>query len=159
MGLMRAAFLAGSESVWLRENAIRRRSVQRAVSRFMPGETVEDALAAADALRQERIGAVLTRLGESVRDAGEASAVAQHYLDVLGRPGDAELSVKPTQLGLDLDPAVCGGHLRQLVECAKAKSRYVWIDMEQSRYVDATLDLALRLREIGPHVGVCVQAY
>ncbi len=159
MGLMRAALLAGSESVWLREKAVRHRSVQRAVSRFMPGETVDEAIAAADALRAERIGAVLTRLGENVRDAAEASEVARHYLAVLDRPGDAELSVKLTQLGLDLDPALCEGHLRQLVQRAKAASRYVWIDMEQSRYVDATLDLCLRLREIGPQVGVCVQAY
>jgi proline dehydrogenase len=159
MGLMRAALLAGSESAWLREKAVRHRSVQRAVSRFMPGETVEDALAAAESLRSERIGAVLTRLGENVRDAAEADEVARHYLAVLERPGDAELSVKPTQLGLDLDPARCEGHLRRLVERAKAASRYIWIDMEQSRYVDATLDLCRRLGEIGPHVGVCVQAY
>src|SRR5688572_33237969 len=126
MGLMRAALLAGSENVWLRDKAVKHRSVQRAVARFMPGETVEDALAAADVLRKEAIGAVLTRLGESVKDAAEASEVADHYLDVLGRPGDAELSVKPTQLGLDLDPALCAGHLRRLVERAKAASRYVW---------------------------------
>jgi proline dehydrogenase len=159
MGLLRAALLAGSESAWLREKAVRRPAVRRAVARFMPGETVEDALAAAAALDAERIGAVLTRLGENVRDAGEADEVARHYLDVLGRTDAPELSVKPTQLGLDLDPALCERHLRSLVERAKAVARYVWIDMEQSRYVDATLDLATRLSAIGPHVGVCVQAY
>jgi proline dehydrogenase len=159
MGLLRAALLAGSESAWLREKAMRRPAVRRAVSRFMPGETVDDALAAAAALRAERIGAVLTRLGENVRSACEADEVARHYLELLERPDAPELSVKPTQLGLDLDPALCERHLRSLVERARARPGYVWIDMEQSRYVDATLDLAIRLRAIGPHVGVCVQAY
>ena len=162
MGLMRAALLAGSESAWLRERAMRRPAVRRAVSRFMPGETADDALRAAGELRGLGIGAVLTRLGESVRDATEAAAVARHYLELLDRvdgPGRVELSVKPTQLGLDVDPALCGRHLRALVERARAAGSFVWIDMEQSRYVDATLDLCLAQRDLGPHVGVCVQAY
>ena len=162
MGLMRAALLAGSESVWLREKAMRRPSVRRAVSRFMPGESVDDALRAAGELRGLGIGAVLTRLGENVRDASEASEVARHYLGVLDRVGALgrlELSVKPTQLGLDVDPALCAAGLSALVERAKAAGSYVWIDMEQSRYVDATLDLCLGQRDLGPHVGVCVQGY
>src|SRR5689334_8411280 len=102
MGLMRAALLAGSESVWLREKAVRHASVRRAVARFMPGETADDALAAAAALRPLGLGAVLTRLGESVRDRGEADAVAAHYLELLERVAaprePVEISVKPTQL-------------------------------------------------------------
>lgn len=162
MGLMRAALLAGSESTWLREKAVRHRFVRRAVARFMPGEAVDDALAAAAGLRGQRIGAVLTRLGENVKDAAEAAEVTRHYLEVLDRArglGAVELSVKPTQLGLDLDPSLCADNLRRLVERARSAGNFVWIDMEQSRYVDATLDLCLRPRELGPHVGVCVQAY
>ena len=162
MNPMRAALLAGSESAWLREKAMRRPAVRRAVSRFMPGESVDDALRAAGELRGLGIGAVLTRLGESVRDAAEAAAVARHDEDVRDRVtggGRVELSVKPTQLGLDVDASRCGAHLRALVERARAAGSYVWIDMEQSRYVDATLDLCLAQRDLGPHVGVCVQAY
>ena len=163
MGLMRAALLAGSESAWLRETAARRPGVRRAVARFMPGERVEDALAAAATLRGLGLGAVLTRLGENVRDAAEADEVTRHYLDVLDRvatsPAPFEISVKPTQLGLDLDPARCAANVRALVERAKATGNFVWIDMEQSRYTDATLDLCLAMRALGPHVGVCVQAY
>ena len=161
MGLMRAALLAGSESVWLREKAVRHRSVQRAVARFMPGERMEDALDAAAGLRALRIGAVLTRLGESVTDPAEAADVTRHYLDVLDRLRGlaAEISVKPTQLGLDLDRSLCETNLRVLVERARATGNFVWIDMEQSRYTDATLDLCLAMRALGPHVGVCVQAY
>ena len=161
MGLMRAALLAGSESAWLRETAVRRPAVRRAVARFMPGERVEDALAAAASLRGLGIGAILTRLGESVTEAAEAAEVTQHYLEVLDRLRglDAEISVKPTQLGLDLDRGLCATNLRALVERARDAGTYVWIDMEQSRYTDATLGLGLAMRAVGPHVGVCVQAY
>jgi proline dehydrogenase len=161
MGLMRAALLAGSESAWLRETASRRPAVRRAVARFMPGERVEDALAAAAGLRPLGMAAVLTRQGESVTDAAEADEVTRHYLDVLDRVRglDAEISVKPTQLGLDLDRGLCEANLRALVERARAAAGLVWIDMEQSRYTDATLDLCLKMRALGPHVGVCVQAY
>jgi proline dehydrogenase len=161
MGLMRAALLAGSQSAWLRETAVRRPAVRRAVARFMPGERVEDALAAAATLRGLGIGAILTRLGESVTDAAEAAEVTRHYLDVLDRLRGlpAEISVKPTQLGLDLDRSLCEANLRALVERARTVGNFVWIDMEQSRYTDATLELCLAMRALGPHVGVCVQAY
>jgi proline dehydrogenase len=106
---------------------------------------------------------VLTRLGESVRDRAEAAEVTRHYLEVLdrirGTTQPREISVKPTQLGLDIDPALCEANLRSLVAAAQAAGHFVWIDMEQSRYVDATLALCLEMRGLGPHVGVCVQAY
>ena len=163
MGLMRSLLLAGSESRWLRAQATRRAFVRRAVSRFMPGESLEDALGTAPALKEDGIGLVLTRLGESVSDAAEADAVAAHYLDALERIRAtnvaAEISVKPTQLGLDIEPERCLAHLRALAGRAAALGNFVWIDMEQSRYVDATLDLTRRVRAEHANVGVCLQAY
>ncbi|HVD78472.1 MAG TPA: proline dehydrogenase family protein, partial [Vicinamibacteria bacterium] len=163
MGLMRSLLLAGSESRWLRAQATRRAFVRRAVSRFMPGESLEDALGTAAALKQDGIGLVLTRLGESVSDAAEADAVATHYLEALERiratSVAAEISVKPTQLGLDIEPERCLAHLRALAGQAAALGNFVWIDMEQSRYVDATLDLTRRVRAEHANVGVCLQAY
>jgi len=163
MSLMRSLLLAGSDSRWLREQATRRAFVRRAVSRFMPGESLEDALGTAPALKPDGIGLVLTRLGESVTDAAEADAVAAHYLDALERiratAVPAEISVKPTQLGLDVDPARCHAHVRALAERAASLGNFLWIDMEQTRYVDATLDLCRRVRAERAHVGVCVQAY
>jgi proline dehydrogenase len=163
MGLMRSLLLAGSESRWLRAQATRRAFVRRAVSRFMPGESLEDALATAPTLKQDGIGLVLTRLGESVEDAAEADAVAAHYLEALARVRagnvDAEISVKPTQLGLDVDPERCFAHVRALTGRAAALGNFVWIDMEQSRYVDATLELTRRVRAEHANVGVCLQAY
>src|SRR2546426_10137916 len=83
MGLWRSLLLAGSDSRWLRAQATRRAFVRRAVSRFMPGESLEDALGTSSALGPDGIGLVLTRLGENVTDAAEADAVAAHYLEVL----------------------------------------------------------------------------
>jgi len=163
MGLMRSAFLAGSQSRWLRERAVRYGFVKRAVSRFMPGEDLAAALAAARALRQKKMGSVLTYLGENVEALQEAEQVTRHYLEVLARNKemalDAEVSVKLTQLGLDLDPAACEKGLSTLLEQAKADGTWIWIDMESSAYTDATLDIYRRAKGRFPNVGVCVQAY
>jgi len=160
---VRQALLAASTSVWLRERATRARFVRRSVARFMPGERFEDAAAAARRQQAEGIGTVFTRLGENVATAEEAALVAAHYLDVLDRIAaerlDAQISIKPTQLGLDLEPGLCARHLEQLVDRAGALGGFVWIDMEGSRYVEPTLTLFRRVRARSARVGVCLQAY
>jgi proline dehydrogenase len=162
MGLMRRTILMASESRWLREHAPRYPLLRRGVRRFMPGENIEDALAAARELASNRIATVLTHLGENIADRAEAESVTRDYLDVLDRITAAglaaEISVKLTQLGLDLDAEFCFANLMALVErCPSEKT--VWIDMEQSPYVDVTLELYRRARKAHPNVGVCVQAY
>ena len=163
MGLLRSAFLAGSQSRWLRERAVNFRPVRRAVSRFMPGDDLEAALAAARSLRAAGIGSVLTYLGENVQKPEEAEQVTRHYLEVLARAKqtalDAEISVKLTQLGLDLGRAACEAGLVSLLERAAADGTWIWIDMESSAYTDVTLDIYRRARARFPNVGVCVQAY
>ena len=163
MGLLRSAFLAGSQSRWLRERAVNFRPVRRAVARFMPGEDLEAAVAAARTLRASGIGSVLTYLGENVQKPEEAEQVRRHYLDVLARAKqaalDAEISVKLTQLGLDLGRAACETGVMSLVARAAADKTWVWIDMESSAYTDVTLDIYRGARARFPNVGVCVQAY
>jgi proline dehydrogenase len=163
MGLMRSVLLAGSQSTWLRERAMRHRFVRRSVSRFMPGETPDDALRAARELQEQGPGTILTHLGENLASAAEADAVASHYLDLLQRVHDgkfdAQVSVKPTQLGLDLDPELCFRHLRTLTARAAALGNMVWIDMEGTPYVDPTLALFRRVRQDFPQIGICLQAY
>jgi proline dehydrogenase len=163
MGLLRSALLAGSQSQWLRERAMRRPFVRRAVARFMPGEELEDALAAAASLRLAGVGAVLTRLGENVKGEAEADAVAAHYLDLLeqvrGLSGTVEISVKPTQLGLDLGEDRCAARLLALAARAQETGSFVWIDMEQTAYTDATLRMCRGVRARHPSVGVCLQSY
>jgi proline dehydrogenase len=162
MSLVRSALLAASTNGWLRQRATRYGFVRSSVSRFMPGETLEDALRATDTLRHKGIGGVLTHLGENVADKAEARQVTEHYLAVLAQTrGDIaapEISVKPTQLGLDLSPDLCFENLAALIR-AERRERTLWIDMEASSYVDATLDLYRRALEIAPNVGICLQAY
>jgi proline dehydrogenase len=162
MGLMRRSLLMASQSQWLRERAPRYGFMRRTVKRFMPGENVEDALAAAQALASSGIGSVLTHLGENITDGTEAQEVTKHYIDVLDQIRNAnlpaEVSVKLTQLGLDLDQEFCFANLAKLIEHTPPE-KTLWIDIEQSPYVDATLELYRRARKAHPNVGVCVQAY
>ena len=163
MSVMRTVLLKGSESAWLRERATQTAFVRRAVSRFMPGESFDDMLGAARVMAGQGVGSVFTRLGEGVRDRAEADAVLAHYLECLTRLRqigvDCEPSIKPTQLGLDIDRRLALDHLLALAERAHECGTYLWVDMEQSCYVDVTLDFMHRLRERYPQVGVCLQAY
>jgi proline dehydrogenase len=162
MSLLRRSLLVASRNAWLRERAPRYRAVKRTAERFLPGENAEDALVAARRLAESGVGAILTHLGENVSDRAEAEAVTQHYLGVLesiraaGPP--AEISVKLTQLGVDFDAEFCFANLARLMEHLP-DGKTLWIDMEQSAYVDATLELYMRARATHPNVGVCVQAY
>ncbi len=128
----------------------------------MPGERLEDALAAAADLQRLGLGAVLTRLGENVTDLGAAEETTHHYVTVCGEAGaralDCHVSVKLTQLGLDVDAGRCRANLLTLAEETKRRDITLWIDMEQSSYVDRTLDMRRALRDC-PHVGVCLQSY
>ena len=159
---MRSMLLAASQNQWLRHRAAHYPFVRRTVSRFMPGETLDDALAAAQTLRGKKIGTVFTHLGENIKDGSEAQRVTEHYLEVLERIRErglqAEISVKLTQLGLDLSPDLCFEHMKAILERAQ-KDSIVWVDMEASNYVDATLDLYRRALTAHPNVGICLQAY
>jgi len=154
--------LAASQNQWLRQRAAHYPFVRRTVSRFMPGETLDDALAAAHTLRGKKILTVFTHLGENIKDGSEARQVTEHYLEVLERIREgglqAEISVKLTQLGLDLSLDLCFEHLNAVIGHAQ-KDSIVWVDMEASNYVDTTLDLYRRALKTHPNVGICLQAY
>ncbi len=153
---MRRALLRASQSAWLCQRAPRLGFVRRTAKRFLPGEMLDAALAAASQLAESRIATLLTHLGENVTDRAEAEAVTGQYLGVIehirGAGLPSEISVKLTQLGLDLDREFCFANLGKLIErsaLATASSeeparKIVWIDMEQSPYVDFTLELYRR---------------
>jgi proline dehydrogenase len=164
MSLSRKVLLAMSTSTFLREQATKRSFVRRSVSAFMPGEKIEDALAAAATLTPQKINTILTRLGEGVTRLDEAERVTEHYLDVLDKVKaaglDAQISVKPTQLGLDLDADQCQRNLDRICEkAARLGNVPVWIDMENTPYVDPTLKLFRKSRERFNGVGIAIQAY
>src|SRR3972149_10478294 len=119
MSVMRKVLLAGSTNAWLRERATRTKFVRKSVSRFMPGEQMDDALRAAAALQPDGITTMLTHLGENLTKVEEAEEVTRHYLTLMDEVAtsglDAQISIKPTQLGLDLDRALCERNLGRLV--------------------------------------------
>lgn len=167
MSWARRILVHASESAWLREHAPRFRFVQHASQRFLPGENLDNALSAARRLAENGVTSLITHLGENVRERAEAAAVTRDYLGILERIRTAalpaEISVKLTQLGLDVDRKFCFANLTQLIEASAATNspapKSVWIDMEQNAYVDSTLELHRRARQSRSNVGVCVQAY
>ncbi|UCC48365.1 MAG: proline dehydrogenase family protein [Gemmatimonadota bacterium] len=163
MGIVREILLRGSESRWLADQLTRRRFTRRAVERFLPGEDLNAALDATAGLEQRGIPTILTLLGEHVSQAAEAEAAARHYLEVLARVSelklDSDISLKPTQLGIDLDLDGTYERYKTLIRRAGELGRTVAIDMEESSYVDRTIDLYRRLRADHPNVVLCLQAY
>ena len=126
--------------------------------RFIAGETVEEAIAAARVLRDRRLHVALDYLGESVHAAPEATAATREYgrlIDVIVASGiERNVSLKLTQLGLTIDRATCVDNLRRILEQARLHDFFVRIDMEGSQYTQVTLDVfetlwGLQHRNIG----------
>ena len=160
---MRKALLAASTNAWLRDHATQYAFVKQSVRRFWPGEDVEDALRAAQELAPDGITTILTKLGENLTKREEAEQVTLHYLEVFDKVAaaglDAQVSVKPTQLGLDLDRSLCERNLDRLIARAEERNNFLWIDMESSPYVDPTLELFRRSRAKTSRIGIALQAY
>jgi len=143
----------------LRRNGLARRFA----ARFVAGETVETAVEAARRLNRTGITATLDFLGESVTREPEAAQARETYLQLLDRIAQegvqANLSVKLTQLGLDVGPELCLANMTALLERAKALDNFVRIDMESSHYTQRTLDFFASLFDrYGRHCGVVIQS-
>jgi proline dehydrogenase len=152
-----------SKSPRLADFVMTSRFGKAAVKRFMPGEELSDALDASQVLAADKLGTVLTKLGENLEAPADADAVRDHYLaafDQVTRRGlSAHISVKPTQLGLDFSQSRCAEHLEALARKAEATGVYFWLDMEDSSYVDRTLALYRGLRAKHEKIGLALQAY
>src|SRR5256885_1681034 len=138
---------------------------RRFASRFVAGETVDSGVAALKHLNTAGITASLDVLGESVHNAAEAHAARDTYLETLDRiraaGAAANVSLKLTQMGLDIDERLCVENLRAIISRAQAYDSFVRIDMEQSEYAERTLQLFKRTfhPEFGNTVGVVLQSY
>jgi proline dehydrogenase len=156
--------------LWLSErqgvfNFVRRnRLARKFASRFVAGETIESAVAAAGELKVRGIASTLDFLGESVTAEAEAVAARNQYLAMLDRMAAAgvevNVSVKLTQMGLDISEELCAANLTCILEKAERVSGFVRLDMEGSDYTQRTLDFfEQRLFErFGRHCGVVIQA-
>jgi proline dehydrogenase len=161
-GVLRAVLLRAGRGARVRTRLERRAFLERAARRFVPGDTIDDALGAAVDLQVLGIAAVYTYLGGPVVAAVGAGEVVDHYLDLLRRigssEGEGEISVSLSQLGVDVDEDAGFARLVALAAAAGAQGSYLWIEAEDGARVDRTLDVYQRLRASQPRTGVCLQA-
>lgn len=163
MSLARSLLLKAADSPWLASQMTKRRFSRRAITKFMPGEELEDALQATALLGTQGRGTILTQLGEALASLDEATAVRDHYLhvfeEIASRRLPAWVSIKPTQLGIDQSLATCREHLLTLAEAASRTGSSLWIDMEDHSYVDRTIELYGEVRSRFERTGLAIQAY
>lgn len=163
MSLARKAILAAATNP-LVDGFVRRYGMRLGAARFVPGESLEEALDVLAELNAKGLHANTAILGEEVRDAAETREVAAEYERVLEGIAERELRVnvalKPTHLGLLIDEELAWENVSRVVDRAAALGNFVRLDMEHSPVVDATLDLYRRLRRSGrDNVGCVLQSY
>lgn len=138
-------------------------SLRKLVNRFVAGECLQDVICTAQTLVSKGMQVSIDYLGESVRDRKMAVAVVEEYQRLLLalRHADIEpqISVKLTQLGLEIDTEFCQQNLEKVVRSAQEVSGFVRIDMEGSDYTQRTLDIFYALHERYPNLGAVIQAY
>ncbi len=162
---LRSLLLYLSRSLIARQLMTRLPPAWAVASRFIAGESVDEAISAARQLNAKGMGVALDYLGESVSNPAEATAARDQILYLLDRIHDsgvdAYVSVKLSQLGLKLDENLAVGNLRAIAGRAREHGLRVRIDMEESALVDTTLDIYRRLRdgEAYDNLGVVIQAY
>jgi proline dehydrogenase len=161
--VLRSLLLWCASNPWLSAHVPTWGFARRAVKRFMPGDDLDAALKAAAEFKAQGVGSLLTRLGENVKNLSEAGEVVEHYEAVFATVSaaglDSEVSVKPTQLGMDIDAAAAYANLERLARAASNANCFLWIDMEGSAYTETTIDLYRRLRADHPRTGIALQAY
>jgi proline dehydrogenase len=162
-GLLRQAILAAVANRTVRR-FVRRYGMRLGASRFVAGETLDDAVRAIRGLNERGLLANTTLLGELIRDPDEARAVAGTYEGVAQRLVDeglrANVALKLTHLGLALDEELAFENVARVVSRAAELGSFVRIDMEESEWVDAALRIYRRLRDAGSeNVGIVLQAY
>ena len=143
--------------------AMTRHGLKIGAGRFVAGVTLQDAVEATKRLNDQGLAVTLDLLGEGVTSRDDARAMAEGCAEILGAIErerlDANLSVKPTQLGLTIDPEVAMENAALLQDIARQAGIFIRLDMESSDTVDATLDMVKRLYAREPNVGTVIQAY
>jgi proline dehydrogenase len=139
------------------------RFLTRLAKSFVAGETVEDAFKAVKKLNEKGIMATLDVLGESVKnreDSDKAVAAYLNLLEAIPRAGvNSHVSLKLTQMGLDIDDEYCFKNMVKILSRAKERNNFVRFDMEDSAHTQRTLNIFYRVREKFDNVGVVIQAY
>jgi len=166
MSLLRSSFIALSRNATLRRFVEHSTPGRRMSARFVAGFRLEDAVSTANALASQGLAVTLDSLGENIATPDQARQAAQIYhwlLDAIAPSKlDANVSLKLTQMGMDLGPELAFDNVSSLVSHAARSNNFVRVDMEGSDYTQATIDLVRRLhaaQENRGHVGIVIQAY
>ena len=162
---VRQSLIYLSQADWARQLLADNSLAWQVASRFVAGETIPSAIQTAQTLNQAGMSATLDYLGESVTDADLALSARDEIarlLTAIAESGvNANVSVKPTQLGLAIDPEIARDNLRFLLQKARSYDNNIRLDMEDSPWIDATLNLYRTLRDEDglENVGVVIQSY
>lgn len=163
MNIIRNTLLWASKNECLKKQISEMKFVQRAVKRFMPGTSSESAIKASGELLKHNIPTTLTHLGENINSLEEAEENAQHYLNILEKISneklDIEISLKLTQIGLDMSFEKTFELFTSISDKAKKLNNNVFIDIEDSSYLDKTISFYKKAKENYENVGLCLQAY
>jgi proline dehydrogenase len=161
--MLRSFFLYLSQAAWAKNVIMHIGPARRSAHRFVAGDALDDAIAVVRRLNASGLDVTLDHLGESVTDEAGARQATQAYFDMIDAIAEngvrATVSLKLTQLGLDIREALCVENLRSILERAKATNNHVTIDMESTDYTDATLSVYRTLRQEFDNVGIVIQAY
>ncbi|MBK7993777.1 MAG: proline dehydrogenase family protein [Blastocatellia bacterium] len=136
---------------------------KKITDRFVAGETIEEAAVAVKELNKLNISVTFDHLGEAIKSEAEAEAEVVEYGKILSKIDkdglNSNVSLKPTQLGLAIDPELGLRNIKRVVEKARAYNNFVRIDMEDTPYTTATIDMFKKLRQEYDNVGIVIQAY
>jgi proline dehydrogenase len=161
--MLRASLLKLSENKSFAHWVVSNDRTRRMAHRFVPGETLDEAIAAARECNNQGMMASLDYLGENVSSTADAQRARDAYLEIFERIAKenlhANVSCKLTQLGLDLSVEFCEGLVLSLVERAAAYENFLRVDMEGSVYTQRTVELVKRVRARNPAVGTVIQSY
>lgn len=163
--LTRSALIYLSRQEGLKEFAARFSLFKKLTTRFIAGETIDEAIAAIREINSKGCSASFDHLNEGVHNAAATEAEVAEYLNVLARIDEtginSNVSIKLTQFGLEIDPDLAYRNARRIVEEAKRRENFVRIDMEGSNVTQVTLDVFQRLRDEFElnDVGIVVQSY
>jgi proline dehydrogenase len=161
--MMRAILLKLSNSHGLARWVTSHKTARRMSQRFVAGENLDQAVAAARVCNADGMRVSLDLLGESVTNVAEARAARDAYLGIFDRIAqeklDGNVSMKLTQLGMDLDLELCQAMVEEIAARATSYGNFVRVDMEASAYAQRTIDVVKRVRAKTPAIGVVVQSY
>ncbi len=163
--MLRSTLIYFSKANWARRMVTRWSIAWRAASRFIAGEKLTDAVSVIQSLNQKGINATLDHLGEHTTNPENARQATKDILDILdciqSSGISSNVSIKLTQIGIAVDEQLCADNLRLILQRARETGNFVRLDIEDSPWVDKTLDLYRQMREVGgfSNLGVALQSY